>query len=146
MMSQNAGVILVVEDQHPDAVMLRILFEQMGLSNPCRFVPSAMDAIAYLKGSLPYNDRTTCPVPAVIMLDIRMPGMDGFEFLDWLKRHPEYDDILVVAISGLEDLASIRRAYALGADSFLTKPCRALDLENLMQWFPGYWLRPVMSY
>jgi CheY-like chemotaxis protein len=65
--------------------------------------------------------------------------MSGLQLLEWLKSHSEFDDVLVVVVSGLNDLASIRRAYSLGADSFLTKPCGLLDLQNLMQWFSDYW-------
>jgi len=77
----------------------------------------------------------------VVLLDLKLPGISGFNFLEWLKAQSGLDDLLVVVVSGLDDLASIRRAYALGADSFLTKPCQRLDVENLIQWFPGYWRR-----
>jgi DNA-binding NarL/FixJ family response regulator len=57
--------------------------------------------------------------PAVILLDLKLPGKNSFQFLEWLREHSEFNNILTVVISGLGDLASIRRAYALGADSFL---------------------------
>ncbi len=138
-----ADAILVIEDYADDAKVLEVLFHQLMVWNPIQILHSATDAIAYLTGLLPYSNRTRHPLPAVILLDLKLPGMDGFEFLEWLCEHPEFNDVLVVAVSGLDDLASIRRAYTLGADSFLAKPCRAADLENLIQWFPGYWLRPT---
>ena len=107
---------------------------------------TAPDAVAYLKGSGPYSDRERFPQAGVIFLDIKLPGMNGFEFLEWLKDHSEFNDLLVVAVSGVDDLPSVQRAYSLGADSFLSKPCRTLDLENLMQWFPGYWERSMPAF
>jgi PleD family two-component response regulator len=70
-----------------------------------------------------------------------MPEIDGFELLARLKGMTALEGVLIIAVSGLEDLESIRRAYLLGAQSFLAKPCQAVDVENLIQGFPGYWTR-----
>jgi CheY-like chemotaxis protein len=140
-MAAHTGAILIVEDFVDDAKMLQTALEQAGILNRREVVHGVSDAIAYLTRVIPYTDEVKYPSVSVILLDLKLPGRDGFQFLEWLKIHPEFDDILVIVISGLDDLASIRRAYALGADSFLTKPCGLLDLDNLMQWFPGYWER-----
>jgi CheY-like chemotaxis protein len=142
-----AKPVLIVEDYDDDARTLEVVFGQAGVINPLKIVHSAGEAIAYLDGGFPYSDRNQFPLPGVILLDLKLPGMDGFEFLVWLKARPEFNEVLVIAISGLGALPSIRRAYALGADSFLTKPCRQADVENLIQWFPEFWVRaPIPSY
>lgn len=146
MRDETAKSVLIVEDYPDDAAMLTSVLQQTGVGNSIELVHNANDAIAYLRGSIPYADRARFPVPAVILLDLKLPGMDGFSFLEWLKGHEEFNDILVVAVSGLGDLASIRRAYALGADSFLTKPCRVEDVANLIQWFPDFWTPAAHSF
>lgn len=138
-MAAHTGAILVVEDSEDEAKMLQTALAGVGIVNPIELVHRVPDAIRCLKRVTPYDNPDKYPPVAVILLDLKLPGMDGFQFLDWLKLHPEFDEILVIVISGLDDLTSIRRAYALGADSFLTKPCGLLDLQNLMEWFPGYW-------
>jgi len=142
-MPDSPKAILVVEDNADDASLLQLLFEEVGLVNPIEVAYTVPDAVAYLKGSVPYSDRAQYPRAGVVFLDMKLPGMDGFDFLEWLKAHSEFNDLLIVAVSGLDDLPSVRRAYSLGVDSFLSKPCRTLDLENLMQWFPGYWERSI---
>jgi len=140
-MAAHTGAILIVEDCADEAKMLQTALDGAGIVNPVEVVHCVRDAMDCLKQVAPSDGIPKSRSVAVILLDLKLPGMDGFQFLDWLKRHTEFDEILVIVVSGLGDLASIRRAYALGANSFLTKPCSVLDLQNLMEWFPGYWKR-----
>jgi CheY-like chemotaxis protein len=141
MDAQCTRGILLVEDDPNDAEIIQMALRQTGVLNPVTITRNATDAVAYLQGSTPYTDRRKYPPIGILLLDLKLPGMDGFAFLEWLKNQPQFNDMLIVVVSGLDDLASIRRAYALGADSFLAKPSSALDVENLIQWFPGYWTR-----
>src|SRR5256885_9995003 len=93
--------ILVIEDYDDDAKMLDMVLPQSGVTNPIFFLHSAGEAIAYLDGSFPYSDRRHYPLPGIMLLDLKLPGIDGFDFLVWLKARPEFNDILVIAISGL---------------------------------------------
>lgn len=133
--------ILIVEDSEEDSLWLKRQLDHAGLCNPCHIVKTAEEAMDYIEGRPPYSDRAQFPLPKVLLLDIKLPGIDGFEFLHWLKENPKSNGALIVTISGLGELAAIRRAYELGANSFLNKPCNPIDLENLIQGFPGYWER-----
>jgi len=135
------NAILIIEDEALDTDYLRSSLLRLGVGNPIRVVVDCEEAVKYLEGQGEYGNRGLHPQPAVIFLDMRMPGMDGFAFLEWLKSHSEFRDIFVFAVSGTDDLLGIRRAYRLGVNSFLTKPCRPADLENLIQGYPGPWLR-----
>src|SRR5687767_10815837 len=116
--------ILIVEDSDADAIWLKRQLSAAKLCNPCHTVTNAEQAIAYLKGTGEYSDREKYPLPKVIFLDMRLPGMNGFEFLQIVKGLPALEGVLIVTLTGLDDLRSIRRAYEMGAGSFLTKPCR----------------------
>src|SRR5204863_2892021 len=72
----NANVVLVVEDLEDDAKLLQLLLEQSGILNPVRVVLNCAEAIAYLQGAPPFADRTQHPLPGVIFLDLKLPGMD----------------------------------------------------------------------
>jgi CheY-like chemotaxis protein len=133
--------ILIVEDSADDAELFKRLLIRTGVLNPIRVMHNAADAMAYLDGKGKHANRQHSPVPSVVILDLKLPDIDGFEVLEWCKAHDHCKDALIVILSGHGDIASIRRAYKLGADSFLTKPCRPADLENLIHGYPQYWLR-----
>jgi CheY-like chemotaxis protein len=131
--------ILIVDDSHDDATLLERMLRARGVTNPIFTVHSALEAIAYLEGDHGYEDRTKYFLPKLILLDLKMPLMDGFEFMGWLRLNDKLGKFKVIVVSGLADVASIRRAYALGARSFLIKPYSASDLENLLKGFPNCW-------
>lgn len=143
MTADKSNVVLIVEDYEDDAKLLEMLLISSGIANPIYSVLSAEQAIGYLQGALPYADRTRYPLPSVIFLDLKLPGLDGFQFLQWLRANPHSQGAFVVVLSATGDLASVQAAYALGANSFLVKPCRAADLENLVACYPNLWTRSV---
>jgi CheY-like chemotaxis protein len=141
----DSKLILIVEDYEDDAKLLQLLLTTAGVSNTVRISLSAEDAINYLSGVPPFSARAVYPLPSVVFVDLKLPGISGFELLRWMKGHPELKDIFVVVLSATGDLISVQAAYSLGANSFLIKPCRTADLENLIVCYPGFWNRPVPS-
>lgn len=143
-MAAYTGAILIIEDSADDAKALETVLQQARIRNPIEVVHRVSDAIAHLNYLACYGNSSAHPQVGIVLLDLRMPGKNGFHFLDWLNERPELNKLLVVVVSGLDDLASIRRAYASGADSFLAKPFSLIDLENLIRWFPEYWDRAAL--
>lgn len=133
--------ILIVEDNREDAEALDQILRRVGVRNPIRWTHSALDAIAYVRASGIYSDADEYPPARIILLDLKMPGMDGFDLLEWLRINQRLDDFAVFVITGLEDIGAIRRAYLAGAKSFIQKPCTTTDLDNLIRSFPAYWER-----
>jgi CheY-like chemotaxis protein len=133
--------ILIVDDSEDDVLFLKRVITRSGIVNPVHCVFSAQDAMAYLDGSGQYTDRDQWPLPGVIMLDLKLPGVHGFELLEWCRAHQYCKDALIIVLSGSGDVPTIRRAYELGANSFLTKPARSADFENLMRAHPQHWER-----
>jgi CheY-like chemotaxis protein len=120
-------VILLAEDDENDALLLQIAFRRAGLRWPIFRVANGLEAKAYLKGDPPYHDRTRYPLPGLVLLDIKMPLMDGFEVLRWMRQQPEFGLILVVILTGSDRTGDADVAQRLGANSFLVKPP---DLNN----------------
>jgi CheY-like chemotaxis protein len=139
----DSKLILIVEDYEDDAKLLHILLSQSGVTNDVRITLNAEDAINYLDGVPPFSNRGIYPLPSVVFVDLKLPGISGFELLRWMKNHPELKEIFVVVLSATGDLVSVQAAYSLGANSFLTKPCRPVDLENLIEAYPKFWTRAV---
>jgi CheY-like chemotaxis protein len=136
----SAPCILIVDDSSDDVILLKRAFKKTGVANPMNWVKSGREAIAYLQGAGPFADRAKYPVPSVILLDLQMPDGDGFDVLQWIRNKFPSGGLLVVVLTRVEELRKINRAYALGANSFLTKPGSPEELQELIRIFSGYWL------
>ena len=84
------------------------------------------EAVDYLSGLGKYSNRAEYPLPSLILLDIKMPGLDGLEVLRWVRSQPGLKTIRVVMLTTSSDIRDVNTAYQLGANSFLTKPVRTL--------------------
>jgi CheY-like chemotaxis protein len=139
--SLEMNSVLILEDEEEDALLLKRALTNARVENPVHRVANGPHAIAFLRGVFPFYDRKAFPLPAIMFVDLKLPGMDGFTFLEWVKSHGEYKDILIVVVTGYDDLATIRRACSLGASAFINKSCLRVDLESLLLAFPHAWMR-----
>jgi CheY-like chemotaxis protein len=140
----GAKLILLAEDSAEDAQLIQLALRQAGVANPVVAVSDGLEAMDYLAGNRFFCDREKYPMPGVLLLDLKMPSVDGFQVLEWCQGRPNLKDILVVVISGDQDVWRVTRAYELGARTFLVKPCTVPEIINLANAFPGYLqLHPV---
>lgn len=130
-MQQNAP-ILVVEDNENDSTLIRRTLTNAGIPNPRHFVETGEDAINYLAGVGRYADRKKYRLPGLVLLDLKLPGMDGLEVLKWIRGHRHFGDLRVVVLTVSSEIRDVQKAYRLGANSFLVKP---LEFENARALF-----------
>ena len=131
--------ILLVEDDANDVLLLQRAFHKAGLRDTLRVVRDGEQAIHYLRGQDPYHQRDRFPVPFMMLLDLKMPGTDGFEVLHWVRSHPELRRLLVVVLTSSNLQADVDRAYELGANSYLVKPVEFEQMVHMIQRFEAYW-------
>jgi len=131
--------ILVAEDDPNDAFILKRTLKKVGIRNPCTSVENGEEAIAYLRGDGIYGDRVAYPFPGVIITDLKMPKVDGFAVLDWLRRHPECGVIPVVILTASAIEADIVKAYQLGANCYLQKPASPDEFCHILQLLFDFW-------
>jgi CheY-like chemotaxis protein len=110
--------VLVVEDSEDDVRLLTRLLGRAGVLNPIRVVMTGHDAMCYLEGTAQYSNRAQWPLPSVIILDLKLPDIDGLQLLEWCKAHCQCRETLIVILSGHGDTTIIRKGYDLGAHSF----------------------------
>jgi CheY-like chemotaxis protein len=129
----SLGAVLIAEDNPNDAKLAQDAILRLQLENPLRVVRDGLQVLAYLKGEGDYRDREKFPLPALLLLDLRMPEMDGLEVLRRLRGNPQLPSMPVLVVTGHQDVPELSEAYRLGAQSFLTKPINTSDLRNAIQ-------------
>jgi CheY-like chemotaxis protein len=134
------ATVLLAEDDPDDILLTQIAFEKARLANPLQVVRDGEEAIAYLRGDGKFSDRNHFPLPILLLLDIKMPGLNGFQVLEWLRKQPGFSRLPVAIMTSSDHDPHITRAYQLGADSYLLKPPDAAALLALVQRLNAYWL------
>jgi CheY-like chemotaxis protein len=123
----DQGVILLAEDNPDDIFVIRRALNAAGVQNPIQVVHDGAQAIAYLKGVGQYLNRAEFPLPRLLLLDLKMPMVDGFEVIKWVRAQPTLRALPILVLTSSDAIRDVNLAYGLGANSFLVKP---LDFEN----------------
>jgi CheY-like chemotaxis protein len=137
------GVILVVEDSPEDRELIEWAFEECRDQVRLRCVRDGREALDYLFQEGEYRDPESCPRPWLILLDLKLPRVDGFEVLERVRAAARIRTIPVVVFSGSDDEVDVRRAYELGANSYITKPESMEGYRSIIRVLEAYWLRKV---
>jgi CheY-like chemotaxis protein len=135
----NPRVILLAEDDPNDVLLIGRAFQKAGLPNVLKIVSDGEQAINYLSGKGTYADRDQFPLPFLILLDLKMPGTDGFEVLQWVRHEEELKRLLIVVLTSSHLQEDVDRAYELGANSYLVKPVSFEEMVHMVQRFEAYW-------
>lgn len=135
------GAILLVEDNQDDVVLMKHALRSAGVGNPIYLVENGDEAVNYLAGTDKFQDREVYPMPTVIFLDLKLPLRTGHEVLTWIRAQTELEGVIVVMLTSSDQPADLRRAYGLGANSYLIKPPNAHQLNELAKAFGWEWLK-----
>ena len=140
------NVILIVEDNADDVLLIKRALEHVGVRNLTQVAQDGNEAIAYLDGEGRFANRTKYPLPRVVFLDLNLPGKTGHEILAWMAEREALGEIVRVVLTGSDDPSDLRKAYELGANSYLIKPLTAEQLtlpkRNLRMLLLG---RPLLE-
>jgi len=138
---------LLVENDPNDVLYVKLEFERAPLDTDLCVVRDGVEAVHYLEGQSEYANRQKYPLPDVILLDLRLPRVNGFQFLEWLRLSPHSHRLIpVVALtSSALHADDVSRAYALGANSHLVKPVNWHDFRERIQTLGISWPTHVAS-
>jgi len=139
-MIDTKPTILLVEDDEDDVFAMRRALKLAHVSNHLEVVADGQQALDYLSGTGGYSDRANHPLPFIIFLDLKLPYLDGFEILSWIRQQPALESIAVVVLTGSAEIRDKDRAYALGARSYLTKPPATDVLHEVFDSLKSYWV------
>ncbi|PWU20127.1 MAG: two-component system response regulator [Verrucomicrobia bacterium] len=132
--------ILVAEDEASDVEILRLALQRAGIPNPLSVTSDGKEAIAYLSGEVPFNDRSKFPLPQLLILDLKMPCLTGFDVLAWLRDHPQFRDLPAVVLTSSSHEQDMAKARALGAREYHVKPTSFQELAGILQQLANRWL------
>ncbi len=138
-MSHPTPPILIAEDDDNDALFLKRTFEKVGITTPIQIVHDGEEAILYLGAEGKYADRDQYPFPRLVMTDIKMPKRDGFEVLQWVKRHPECHIIPIIVWSSSAMGSDVAKAYQLGANCYFKKPSSPDAWNDAIELIFKFW-------
>ncbi|GIW39573.1 MAG: response regulator [Candidatus Binatia bacterium] len=119
---KRAVTILLVEDDDGHARLLERNLRRSGVLNRLVRVRDGQEALDYLHHAPPFDDPAANPVPSLVLLDVRMPRMDGFDFLAHIRRAGPLARLPVIMLTSTDNQREIDRAYELGANGYVVKP------------------------
>ena len=134
------AVILLVEDRDDDVYLVRRALSKADVRNPFFVVQNGEEALAYLDGLGKYSNRDEFPLPDIMLLDLKMPRMDGYEVLRAVRSKPDFKALRIIVLTSSEDLNDVNKAYELGANSFLVKPLEFENYVAMMRTLCSFWL------
>jgi CheY-like chemotaxis protein len=137
----NTFCILQVEDTDEDVFLMEYAVREAGIKNVLKSVSHGQEAIAYLSGAGKYADRCRFPLPGLILLDLKMPGMSGLEVLHWLRNESAHRTTPVIILTSSRQAEDIEQAYEAGANAYITKPSGVVELIEILRALDGFWVQ-----
>ena len=139
-MNSGAQLVLHVDDDPSDTLLLQQACRKAQVSFQLKSVSDGEAAVAYLSGHSNYADRKQHPLPALMLLDLKMPRMTGFDVLTWARAQERFKVLPIIILTASNQEADIKRAYVTGANSYLVKPVGIHTLTEMARLIDAYWL------
>jgi len=137
----SKGTILLAEDDPNDVILFQRAMGRASLNaDSLKVVQDGEQAISYLSGQGIYADRDRHPLPALLLLDLKLPRKSGLEVLSWLREQPQLRYLIVVFLTSSNSPEDIRLAYEAGANSYLVKPVEFTEMVEMIRTVLLYWL------
>jgi len=132
--------ILLVEDNRMDVELTLDAFKEARLLNTIYVSPNGQDALDYLFGRGKYADRIAYPIPNLVLLDLKLPGVDGFEVLRQVKSAPILKRLPVIILTSSKEEGDRALTYDIGANSYIVKPVSFSGFLDVIKQIEGYWI------
>ena len=139
-MNERPAHILLVEDNRMDVELTLDAFREARLLNTVHVAPNGQDALDYLFGRGRYADRATYPMPNLVLLDLKLPGIDGFDVLREVKSTPILKRLPVIVLTSSREEGDRALTYDIGANSYIVKPVSFGGFLDVIRQIEGYWI------
>lgn len=132
--------ILLVEDNPDDLELTLLALSENNLANHVEVARDGKEALDFLLGRDSYAGRDVRNAPSVILLDLKLPKVDGLDVLREIKKNPITHSIPVVMLTSSREERDMVESYKLGVNSFICKPVRFEDFVDAVRQIGFYWL------
>jgi two-component system, response regulator len=132
--------ILLAEDEPSDADLCMRALQRRKVANHIVWVKDGCEALDFLFARGPYTRRTAADRPRLLLLDIKMPKVDGFEVLRQLRADPQFATMPVVMMTSSSEARDIAQGYRLGVNSFIHKPVEFANFQRAVEEVGLYWM------
>ncbi len=132
--------ILLAEDDANDIFLMRRAFDTAGIPNPLYMVNNGQEAVDYLAGTGTYAHRAKFPLPRLLLMDLKMPLLDGFDVLKWIRSEKQFDLLPVVVLTSSRLQRDVDRSREFGVFDYRVKPHAFEDLVRLLDDVRKCWL------
>ena len=139
MVNQNKEILLV-EDNPDDVELTRIAFAEAGSGYAIRVVTDGAQALDYLLARGAHADRDINDVPALVLLDLNLPKLNGREVLQGIRENPVTRSLPVVVLTTSAEPMDVGSVYELGANSYIQKPVEFERFVDVVRQIGLYWL------
>ncbi len=140
MTTEEIIEILLVEDNPDDAALAIRALKKNNLANRLTHLKDGVEALEFIYGTGAYEGRNTSQTPKVILLDLKMPKINGIEVLQKLKSDPATRTIPVVVLTSSAEDPDIKKCYELGANSYIVKPVEFDSFTAKISELGMYWM------
>src|SRR5256885_7695243 len=128
----SSFTVLVADDDPNDRMLIQLAIKRSEIPMETREVHDGEQVIQYLRGEGGYADRTRHPFPDLLLVDLKMPRMDGFAVLEWVRAHPECSFLPIIMLSGSGLEQDILEAHRRGVKAYFVKPSDFKELQELV--------------
>lgn len=135
-----SDTILLVEDEESDVEIFRLAAKEVRFENPIQVVKDGQEAMDYFSGTGKYFNRERFPLPALVLLDLKLPYRMGMVVLHWLRTQSRFKSTIVIVFTSSENALDISKAYEEGANAYLVKPSTIEGLGYLIRNLKNFWL------
>ncbi len=133
-------IVLLVEDNPDDEELTRLAFDECHLANELIVVRDGQEALDYLFSTGRYADRSIAELPQVVLLDLKLPKVDGLEVLQRVRSDERTKRLPVVVLTSSKEEQDLIDSYSLGASSYIQKPVDYLQFVEAVRQLGLYWL------
>lgn len=125
--------LLLVEDNPDDVFLMQRALKKACITLPLQIVTDGRQAIDYLAGASPYSDRTQFPLPSLVFLDLKLPYVNGFEVLEWIRADMKLRNLEIFILTSSPEERDRQKAEELGAKAYLVKPPTGASILEILE-------------